>query len=142
MIIYGIKVFIKNLGFCGPITLCPSCQVQYKKWLVREKKWLHIMFIPLFPIKTEYKIVCPMCCRTDVITKAVAKQYMAQPDMNGQNVQMSFYHHVGNNQGYEIWVKDVNNNIDRCILNNATKYQINNFKKNMGFKNYPTIEIQ
>ena len=142
MIIYGIKEFIKNLGFYGPATMCDGCQTQYKKWIVRTKKWMHIMFIPLFPIKTEYKLVCPMCCKMDALDKKVAKQYLAQPDMNGQNIQIAFYHHVGNDQGYEVWVTDYNTNIQKCVMANLNKYQLNNVKRNLGFKNYPTTEIQ
>ena len=142
MIIYGVKVFNKIIGYFGEVHECDNCHKKYKSGILKTKKWIHIMFIPLIPIGTSYKKICPICYKQEKLTKKEAKELMKFPDNSGQNIKTYIIHHSGNKNGYEIWVEDLNSHDKSCVLANLNKWQINNFKKNMGLKNVNIEEVE
>ncbi len=142
MIIYGTKVFNKILGYFGEEHECENCHKKYRSRLLRIKTWMHIMFIPFCPFGTKYKKICPICYKTETITKKEAKKLMELPDTTGQSIETYIIHHTGNKDGYEIWVNDTIKNKKYCVLKDLNKTQINNFKKNMGLKKIKTEETE
>ena len=133
MIIYGIKVFNTVMGYYGDVCECPHCHSQYKNEILREKNFVHIMFIPLIPVKTRYYKICPRCMNRVEINKDEAKTLLAMPDNTGQKFNVYGVHRNQNNT-YEIWTRDMKTNMDTCVINNLNKTQLNNFKKNSGHK--------
>lgn len=98
------------------------------------------MFIPFLPFGSSYKKICPYCFKSDELKRNEAKELMKFPDNGGQYIETYFIHHANNKNGYEIWVRDAKENY--CVLNNLTKGQINNFKKNMGLKGINIQEVE
>ncbi len=142
MIIYGVKIFNKILGYFGEEHECENCHHTYKSRLLKTSKWIHIMFIPCIPIGASYKKICPICYKNENLTRKQAKELRKNPDTTGQYIETSFIHHMNNNNGYEIWVNDPKSGGDVCVLNNLNKTQIKNFKKNMGLKNINIKEVE
>lgn len=142
LIFYGVKIFNKIKGYFGNIHECENCHRKYRYRLLKTSKWIHIMFIPLIPIGSKYKKICPICYKQEEISKKEAKELMNMPDNGSQNVQTYVIHHINNKNGYEIWTKDINGKEEVCVLNNLNKTQINNFKKNMGLKNIVIKETE
>ena len=140
-IFYGIKVFVKNLGYFGNTWQCPHCQKAHKSRIIKTSKWIHIMFIPCIPVGSSYTKVCPICFNSSNLTKAEAKELLSMPDNNSQAINTYFYHHSNNKNGYEIWTQDMHTGEKFCIYNNLNRTQIGNFKKNMGLKEISIIEI-
>ena len=141
MIIYGVRVFNKILGYFGEVCECENCHNKYKKRLLKTSKWMHIMFIPFCPFGSKYKEICPICYQQKNITKKEARELKKNPDTSGQDIETYVLHHANDKNGYEIWTRDVNGSLNECVLNKLNKTQIKNFKKNMGLKNFAIKEI-
>lgn len=139
-IFYGVKLFVKNLGYFGNINQCPHCKTSHKSRIIKTSKWIHIMFIPCIPIGSSYTKVCPICFNSENMKKSVAKELMNLPD-NNQVINTYFYHRGNNKNGYEIWTQDMQTKERYCIYNNLNRTQIENFKKNMGLKSIQITEI-
>lgn len=47
----------------GPISerTCPNCNNRRYWDLVRVSSWFSLFFIPIFPYKNEYLLMCPVC---------------------------------------------------------------------------------
>ncbi len=59
-IIWGARNIIKDFGPVGEF-LCNNCNNK-KHWkLLRSSRWFTIFYIPIFPYKTKYFILCPTC---------------------------------------------------------------------------------
>lgn len=139
-IIYGVKVFNKIKGYFGEVHECENCHRKYKSRLLKHSKWIHIWYIPFIPFGSSYSKICPICYKEDQLTKKEAKVLMTMPDSIGQNV-VTYYVHHRNTNTYDIWTKDMNGTEEFCVLSNLNKFQIKNFKKNMGLKEVTIKEV-
>lgn len=59
-IIFGTKWRTKEHGPTYPIH-CPNCTNDVTFHLVKDRRWLHMFWIPLIPLSAEKSLVCPTC---------------------------------------------------------------------------------
>ena len=61
VIYYGVKKKLKLVSDLGQMT-CTNCGHNVRAALAKEGGYVHIFFIPVFPVLTGYKMVyCPNC---------------------------------------------------------------------------------
>jgi uncharacterized Zn-finger protein len=54
------KTTVEDLGSAGT-RVCPNCGNRAEWRLLRIKRWLTLLFIPVFAYKTSEAVVCPIC---------------------------------------------------------------------------------
>ncbi len=148
-IVYGTKVFTKALGYYGEKQQCPNCQRVYSKSLVAYKKWAHLEYIPIFPVKTTYYHMCPICSQGYEVDKATAKNMLAGQPVTDQNITMFAKHFRARkpkglltaDTSYELWVKDLMTNEEICIAANISKDHIKQEEKTRGFGKVAIYEL-
>ena len=60
-VIFGLGHRTKKEFLLLERILCPNCN-NTKQWKMgREAHWFTLFFIPVFPVKIEYWMVCPVC---------------------------------------------------------------------------------
>lgn len=150
-IVYGTRVFVKEMGYVGARVECPVCSKNYKMSIVRFRKWAHLEYIPLFPVKTTYFKMCPICAHGQNMTGKDAKAELTS--VNPQEYQkFEFYskHIIANkpkgimatDQSFEFWAKDLSTGEEICIGSNLTKDNIKEMKKERGLKSVKFIDIK
>ncbi len=143
--VYGTHVFTKFMGYFGQVEECAQCHKQYKKSMVRIKKWAHLDYIPIFPCGTSYFYACPVCGAGKQLKKADARAIMDAPsDPRQQNLQVYAKCVIAdptkNKKSYELWVRDLITGEDVCVRNNLTKAFIKQEKKNRGLKELSIVD--
>lgn len=150
-IVYGTRVFTKQMGYVGEHIECPVCLRHYKMSIVRFRKWVHLEYIPLFPVKTTYFKMCPICAKGHDLTAKDAKGELTK--VNPQEIQnFEFYakHILANkpkkimatDQSYEFWAKDLLTGEEICIASCLSKDDIKVMKRERGIKKFKFIKIQ
>lgn len=150
MIIYGTRVFTKNVGYYGNQEECQFCHKIYKKGYVKNTVWVHLEYLPLFPVKTVYFKMCPVCGNGFELDKKTAKQEMQdRQDTTGQNLEVYAKHILADkpkgimsvDTSYELWVKDVMTGEDICLATGLTKDNVKDTKKARGLKKIPIQDV-
>lgn len=142
MIIYGTHVFSKHEGYFGPKEECPVCHKIYAKSYVRYTSWFHISYIPLFPVKKSYFKMCPICGNGMELKNKEAKREMEQGSDPSQNFEVYAKHILAKkpkglmatDTSYEVWVKDLVNGEETCIVSDTCKDVVKDIKKERGLK--------
>lgn len=148
-IVYGTKTFSKNLGYFGPRQQCPTCGRVYSKSLVRYRKWAHFEYIPVFPVKSTYFHMCPVCGSGYEVDKTAAKNMLASQPVTNQNIELFGRHILANkakgllatDTSYELWARDTFTGEQICIGSNLMKDQIKQQKKDRGLKDIPIMNV-
>lgn len=151
MILYGTKVFTKKMGYVGSPVECSTCAKSYKMSVVRYRRWGHLNYIPLFPIKSTYYKMCPICASGYELKRADVKTELAS--INPQETQNLDYYakHVLANkpkgimsvdQSYEFWAKDLVSGEEICVSAGIAKDDVKNMKKIRGAKKVPIIDVK
>ena len=150
MIMYGTKVFTKYKGYFGEREECPCCHKTYKKSYVKYTTWFHLNEIPLFPFKSTYYKMCPICGDSIEIKGKQAKAEMVvtgQPET--QNLEAYAKHILANkpkgflalDTSYEFWVKDITTGEEICVATGLSKDVVKNMKKERGLKNFNFFDV-
>lgn len=151
MIVYGTRVFVKKMGYVGGHVECSVCTKYYKMLMIRYRKWAHLEYLPLFPVKTTYFKMCPVCGYGYELKKDVAKGEISS--INPQETQNFDYyakHIVANkpkgimsvDQSYEFWAKDMVSGEEICVAASITKEDVKKMKKERGAKKVPIIDVK
>ncbi|MCM1181963.1 MAG: hypothetical protein NC337_01145 [Roseburia sp.] len=149
IIVYGTHVFTKMAGYYGPREECPVCGRSYKKGYVRIRRWAHVEYIPLFPVKTTYFKMCPICGRGVDLKKKEAKAEMAgSRDDGGQAFEAYAKHILANrpsgfmstDNSYELWLKDLATGEEIRVASELTKKELKKMKKIRGYKQIPVVK--
>ena len=149
MIIYGTKVFTKFKGYFGEREECACCHKTYKKSYVKFTTWFHIDELPLFPVKSTYYKMCPICGDSIEIKGKYAKAEMVvtgEPET--QQLETYAKHILANkpkgfmsvDSSYEFYVKDLSTDEEICVATNLTKDMVKDMKKERGLKNFKIID--
>lgn len=77
-IFYGTKSKSKVLTTLNPSEQCMNCLNTVNHAVVRDRTYFTLFFIPLFPIRTRYTVVCPSCSFARKITGKQAREYRKQ----------------------------------------------------------------
>lgn len=148
--IWGTKVFTSFKGYFGGREECPNCHRSYIPSYVKATTWAHFDYIPIFPVKSKYYKMCPICGHNHELKSQEAKALMINMD-NGTQQLAVYARHVLHNKpekkfqidnSYELWVKDLVTNEDICVATGLTKENIKNAKKNRGIKAMDIIDVQ
>ncbi len=149
IIIYGTKVFTKNMGYYGEKAQCESCGKEYPYSFVKISTWFHICYIPLFPVKKTYYKMCPVCSAGVEMKSKAAKAEMKSLQKTDCQLQIYAKHVLANkpkkflasDTSYELWAKDAATGADFCITTGITKGKIKEIKKARGLKAIPIVEV-
>ena len=147
--VYGTKVFTKLLGYFGPNQECTNCHRTYKRAIVRYSSWFHFDYIPIFPTKTQFVKMCPICGAGFELRKADAKQEMQAGNDGFPGFEPHAKHIMANkpkgllatDNSYELWLKDLSNGEEICIGSEITKEDIKILKRERGYKKVPIEKI-
>ena len=150
MIVYGTKTFTKFVGYFGEKETCNNCQKTYKKRYVKNTVWAHLDYIPLFPVKKTYSVMCPICGDGISLKSKEAKEDMKNADLSDcPNIEL-FAKHIlekkpkgilSTDNSYELWTKDLDSGEEICIATDITKDVIKNVKKTRGYKKVNIIDV-
>ncbi len=150
VIVYGTHVFTKMAGYFGRKEECPVCNRTYKKGFVKISRWVHVEYIPLFPVKTTYFKMCPVCGSGVELKKKEAKSEMSNNNDESRQEFEAFAKHVLANKpsgfmstdnSYEFWVRDLVSGEEILVETGLTKDQIKRMKKGRGYKKVPVIKV-
>ena len=149
-IYYGTRTFSKHMGYFGPKQECENCHRTYKKAIVKFSSQFHIDYIPLIPTKTVYFKSCPVCGKGFELRKQDAKVEMANPGEGTQTLEPHAKHIMANkpkgilkdDNSYELWLKDAESGEDILLGKDITKGDINNIKKERGWKKVPMEKVE
>lgn len=150
VVFWGTHVFTRLVGFSGDRSICSDCELGYKKRVIKESHWVHFEYIPLFPIKSKYHIVCPVCGKRrtveiiDMVYDFVPLKYDPQPDIEIYAKHILAKKPDGwfeTDYSYELWARDLRTGNVICVGTNCTKKNVKNFKKNLGYKKIEIIEV-
>lgn len=150
MIMYGTKTFTKFKGYFGDKEECPCCHKTYKKAYVKYTTWFHLDEIPLFPVKSTYYKMCPICGDSiEVNGKQAKSEMISLEEAETQQLETYAKHILANkpkgimsvDTSYEFWVKDMVTNEEICIATNLDKDTVKRMKKERGLKNFKIINI-
>lgn len=149
MVVYGTRVFTKFAGYFGEKEECQNCHKTYKKRYVKNTTWAHLDYIPLFPVKKTYSVMCPICGEGIELKSKEAKEDMRNPD-NTDNPEIElFAKHIlekkpkgimATDYSYELWARDVATGEEFCIATDITKDVIKNVKKTRAYKKIAIID--
>jgi hypothetical protein len=56
-----------------PEVECNHCNNMVTYYLIREKRWVTLNWIPIIPLKRLYSLICPTCSAARELTKAEFK---------------------------------------------------------------------
>lgn len=74
IIYYGVKKKLKQERHLGKMR-CTNCGHEVEASLAKEGGYVHIFFIPVFPVLTGYKMIfCPCCGIMKKLTSAEYKE--------------------------------------------------------------------
>lgn len=76
MIIFGTTIKEKSLFFLLGEIHCTNCGQEVHLELIQQKIWFTLFFIPIFPMRTQYMLRCPLCLSGQRITKQDAHHIM------------------------------------------------------------------
>lgn len=146
---YGVKVFTHFKGYFGDKEECPNCHKVYSKAFIKAKSWAHFDYIPIFPIRTRYYKMCPVCGFNHEMKTKEAKPQMINKNEN-QDIKIYAKHILHNkptkrfetDTSYELWFKDNTTNEEICISTNLTKENIKNIKRDRGLKKIDIIDVE
>lgn len=150
LIIYGTKVFRKMVGYYGERLECGNCHRVYQRSYVKSSRWVHIDYIPLFPVKSTYLKICPVCGSGVELNKKDAKLEMNNLNLVSNQAFEVYAKHIlakkpkgafAVDNSYELWVKDLVTGEDICIAVDITKDMVKNVKKNRGLKKLEIRDI-
>lgn len=147
--VYGTKVFTDFKGYFGDKEECPNCHKSYSPAFVKAKTWAHFDYLPIFPVKTRYYKMCPVCGVNHELKVKEATPLMTNRNDN-QNIKLYFKHVLHNkpekklqvDTSYELWFKDNNTNEESCISTGLTKENVKTIKKNRGLKVIDIIDVE
>lgn len=71
-IVYGTRRMKKTLAHSGLLT-CTTCSQPNYFEVVRERVWVTLFWIPIFPVSSKYFQVCPHCSCAYPMDKRDAK---------------------------------------------------------------------
>ena len=149
-IIYGTRVFRKMVGYYGAREECSNCHRIYQKGYVKSSRWVHIDYIPLFPVKSTYLKICPVCGSGLELNKKTAKLEMNNSNfISNQAFEVYAKHILAKkpksilevDNSYELWVRDLVTGEEICIAVDITKDMVKNVKKNRGLKKLEIRDI-
>lgn len=149
IIIYGTKVFTKHMGYFGEKVRCESCQNEYPNAYVKFSTWVHLCYIPLFPVKKIYYKMCPICSSGVELKSKTAKAEMKSLPKADLQLEIYAKHILANkpkkifatDTSYELWVKDLATGEDICVSTGITKEHIKRAKKARGLKKLEIKQI-
>ncbi|MEE3342886.1 MAG: hypothetical protein VZS44_02225 [Bacilli bacterium] len=149
LFVYGTKILTKFKGYFGAKEECPNCHKTYTPAFVKVKTWAHFDYLPIFPIKTRYYKMCPVCGVNHELKTKEAKPLMINKDEN-QNTKVYIKHVLHNkpekklqtDTSYELWFKDNITNEELCVSTGLTKKDIKTIKKNRGLKTIDIIDVE
>ncbi len=149
IIFYGEKVFTKHMGYFGEKAQCENCSKAYPDAFVKVSRWLHIFFIPLFPVKITYFKKCPICGNGVELKGKEAKAEMKSLEKVDLKLEVYAKHIKANkpkgvfatDTSYELWVKDLSTGEDMCVATGITKSRIKEIKKARALKKLPIMEV-
>jgi len=76
MIIWGFRWMKRVLGQLGPYT-CQRCHNAGMWQVIRMTRFFTLFFIPVFPVRRDYSLLCPICSHGSQITKEQYEQLEA-----------------------------------------------------------------
>ena len=141
MIIYGTRYFTKLAGYYGEKEECSNCHKTYKKAYVKYTKWAHLNYLPIFPMKTTYFKMCPICARgVELKNKEGKAEIQNSNDTNEQRLEYYAKHILINKPknifdadiSYEFWVKDLDTGEEICVASSLSKDSVKDMKKDRG----------
>lgn len=150
VVFYGTETFVKHAGYFGEPQECEVCHQVYQKSYVRVRRWAHLDYVPLFPTKTLYFRMCPICARGQELSKKDGKaEIKALNAVSNQKFEYYAKHilaekkkgFLATDDSYEFWVKDVNSGAEFCIAKKITKDKVKAMKKGRGIKNLPVLDV-
>lgn len=150
IVFWGTHVFTRFVGFSGDNSACRNCGLGYKKRIVKESHWAHFEYIPLFPVNIKYQIICPVCGNRytvdhiDMVLDFEPLKSDPQPDIEVYAKHILAKKPDGafkTDYSYELWAKDLHTGNETRLGTNCTKTNVNNFKKNLGYKKLEIIEV-
>jgi phage terminase large subunit GpA-like protein len=59
-IIFGLKTRSKEHGAAYPLH-CPNCDNDEIYHAIKQRRWFHIFWVPLIPLRATRSLVCPTC---------------------------------------------------------------------------------
>lgn len=151
MFIYGTESFSKHLGYFGTPTTCPSCGNRYSMSYVRIRKWAHVDYIPLFPVKSVYFKMCPICTAGVEMKGKDAKAEMKTLERNSAQRLEYYGKHILKDKpkgifktdfSYEMWVRDCATGETVCIGNRLDYDKLKKMKKTRGIKKLPIEKVK
>ncbi|MBP5402265.1 MAG: zinc-ribbon domain-containing protein [Treponema sp.] len=77
LIVYGTKVFKKDLGEYQKSGTCPNCNYKINLHVIRVMKWATLYWIPLIPYSIKRYKICPICNAAAEITKQEAEDLLS-----------------------------------------------------------------
>ena len=91
-LIFGFgKQIIKQLGIV-PETICRSCHKPSRRMLLLITEWFTLFFLPIFPYKSSYVLVCPLCNYSQTVSKEVAQWYLQNLEpMDADQAEQQFH---------------------------------------------------
>ncbi len=144
-IVYGTHVFTKFKGYYGPSRECPTCGKTYKQSYVKYNTWAHLEYIPLFPVKMRYVVMCPVCGDGVEMKSKDAKAQMEGTKDENQKFDMYAKHFLARKSkpdtSYEFYVKDLNTNEEFCVETNLMKSEVKQIKKGRGLKKVEIYDV-
>ncbi len=70
-IIWGSRTLTKAFGLMSQAFTCSHCNNTHYWKLMRYSRWFTLFFIPIFPFKTTYMQMCPICGSYVELDKAI-----------------------------------------------------------------------
>lgn len=150
IIVYGTRTFTKHMGYFGENTECENCHKEYPNAYVKYSTWMHICYIPLFPVKKSYYKKCPICGNGVELKSKVAKAEMKSLPKAELQLEVYAKHVLANkpkklfatDTSYELWVKDLSSGEDICVATGITKSRVKEIKKARGLKKLEIKEVK
>lgn len=151
MIFYGTRTFSKHLGYVGEKEVCQNCGKEYRKSVVRYRRWFHLNWIPLFPVKSTYYEMCPVCAfGAELKGKEAQEELAAAGSQETQSLEYYAKHILANkkkgimsaDQSYEFWMRDKHSGEEICIASGVRKDDVKEMKKVRGIIEFEYIDVQ
>jgi len=77
-IVWGTRRRKKTLGFAD-VHKCSNCNNAKAFLVINVKEWFTLFWIPIFPVSSQYFLMCPICGYGAQITKEQALAAAGQP---------------------------------------------------------------
>lgn len=141
IIVWGIRHFRKNLGFKGQKMTCPRCGKNYKRVYIKHPHYIHMMWIPLIPIGSEYYSYCPICFYGHQIKDdKLAKYEIKNPSPENQILNYKAVHYKATDR-FDLYIIDGETQERFDILLNSSRKEYKTILKKRCIKS-SVIEME